>query len=162
MTITGNTDDASPFEGVSAAIAGSSDAALAAAEHLATTLGMRTFRVEDRDRAAYHAAASIASNFLMTLEWVAERLASTAGVDREALFPLVSAAVRNWGAVGPESALTGPIARGDAQTVERQRAAVQDRLPEYLPLFDALASATRDLAEARNRLPSPDTKEDRS
>lgn len=136
----------SPFVGVTAAVAGTNPTTVELAETLARALGMSTILVEDRDRAAYHAAASIASNFLITIEWVAEQLALTAGVSRDALLPLVSAAVRNWGEVGPEAALTGPIARGDASTVERQRAAIKERLPENLPLFDALAQATRDLA----------------
>ena len=85
---------------------------------------MRATRVAGEDRAAYHAAASIASNFLVTLEGAAERLAATAGVDRALLAPLVRAAVENWAARGAEDALTGPIARGDEETVARQRAAV--------------------------------------
>ena len=84
---------------------------------------MRAVRVADDDRAAYHAAASIASNFLVTLEGAAERLAATAGVDRELLAPLVRAAVENWAALGAERALTGPIARGDEATVARHREA---------------------------------------
>ena len=56
--------------------------------------------VADEDRAAYHAAASIASNFLVTLEGAAERLAATAGVDRALLAPLVRAAVENWARLG--------------------------------------------------------------
>ena len=74
---------------------------------------MRPMRVAPEDRAAYHAAASIASNFLVTLEAAAERLAATAGVDRAALAPLVRAAVETWAELGAERALTGPIARGD-------------------------------------------------
>ena len=97
--------------------------------------------VADDDRAAYHAAASIASNFLVTLEGAAERLAATAGVDRELLAPLVRAAVENWAGSAPADALTGPIARGDEATVARQRAAVAERAPDLLPLFDALADA---------------------
>lgn len=139
-------DAASPFAGAPAAVAGSSARAIEAAEDLARALGLRAFRVAEEDRAAYHAAASIASNFLVALEWFAEELAGSAGVGREALVPLVSATVRNWAAVGAERALTGPIARGDAATVERQRAAVAERLPERLALFDELASATRSLA----------------
>ena len=56
------------------------------------------------------------------------------------------AAVENWAARGAEDALTGPIARGDEETVARQRAAVAERTPELVPLFDALADATRALA----------------
>ena len=57
------------------------------------------------------------------LEGAAEELLATAGASREVLVPLVRAAVENWAALGPERALTGPIARGDEATVERQRAA---------------------------------------
>lgn len=141
----------SPFAGASAAVAGSSGHAIAMAEGLADALGLRPFRVEDKDRAAYHAAASVASNYLVALQRFAEDLAASAGVDREALIPLVSATVRNWAAVGAERALTGPIVRGDAATVERQRAAVEERLPERLALFDELARATRDLAAGSPR-----------
>jgi predicted short-subunit dehydrogenase-like oxidoreductase (DUF2520 family) len=134
------------FAGAAAAVEGSSPRALAAAEALAERLGMRPMRVAPEDRAAYHAAASIASNFLVTLEAAAERLAGTAGVDRAALAPLVRAAVDTWVELGGERALTGPIVRGDEATVERQRAALLERTPELAPLFDALADATRALA----------------
>jgi predicted short-subunit dehydrogenase-like oxidoreductase (DUF2520 family) len=136
------------FRGASAAVDGSTPRALAAAEELARRLGMRPMRVAPEDRAAYHAAASIASNFVVTLEAAAERLAATAGVDRAALAPLVRAAVETWAELGPERALTGPIARGDEGTVARQREAVLARTPELAPLFDALVDATRALARA--------------
>jgi predicted short-subunit dehydrogenase-like oxidoreductase (DUF2520 family) len=133
------------LRGAGCAVDGATPRALAAADALAASLGMRATRVADEDRAAYHAAASIASNFLVTLEGAAERLAATAGVDRALLAPLVRAAVENWAARGAESALTGPIARGDEATVGRQRAAVEERAPDLLPLFDALTDATRAL-----------------
>jgi predicted short-subunit dehydrogenase-like oxidoreductase (DUF2520 family) len=132
--------------GAGCAVDGSTSRALAAAEALAAALGMRATRVADEDRAAYHAAASIASNFLVTLEGAAERLAATAGVDRALLAPLVRAAVENWAARGAEEALTGPIARGDTATVARQRAAVAERTPDLLPLFDAMVDATQAVA----------------
>jgi predicted short-subunit dehydrogenase-like oxidoreductase (DUF2520 family) len=137
------------LRGAGCAVDGSTPRALASAEALAAALGMRATRVADEDRAAYHAAASIASNFLVTLEGAAERLAATAGVDRALLAPLVRAAVENWAARGAEGALTGPIARGDEDTVGAQRAAVADVAPEMLPLFDALAERTRALAATR-------------
>ncbi len=116
--------------GASAAVAGSTPRALQAAAALAAAVGLRAIEVDDEDRAAYHAAASIAANFLVTLEAAAERLAAGAGVDRAALRPLVQAALDNWARVGGERALTGPIARGDEATVARQRAAVAERTPE--------------------------------
>jgi predicted short-subunit dehydrogenase-like oxidoreductase (DUF2520 family) len=134
------------FEGAGAAIAGGTPRALGLARSLADALGMNPVEVEDSDRAAYHAAASIASNFLVTLEAAAERLAATAGVDRELLAALVRATVENWSALGPQRALTGPVARGDKATIARQRAAIAERAPDLLPLFDALVDATRALS----------------
>jgi predicted short-subunit dehydrogenase-like oxidoreductase (DUF2520 family) len=134
------------FAGAGAAIAGTGPRALALARQLAEALGMRAVVVADADRPAYHAAASVASNFLVTLEAAAEQLAETAGVDRALLVPLVRATVENWAAGGPERALTGPVARGDDETVEAQRAAVAERAPELLTLFDALVEATRRVA----------------
>lgn len=142
------------FAGGYAAIDGGTERALDAARRLALALGLETFRVRDADRAAYHAAASIASNFLVTIEGLAEQLARTTGVGREALVPLVRAAVENWSERGAAEALTGPIARGDEATVERQRAAVSERLPAYLPLFDALVAATRELARSGQAAPT--------
>ena len=79
------------------------------------------FELADDRRAAYHAAASIASNFLVTLEAAAERIAAGAGLPpdqaRTLLAPLVRSTVENWAELGPERALTGPVARGDEATV---------------------------------------------
>jgi predicted short-subunit dehydrogenase-like oxidoreductase (DUF2520 family) len=140
--------DAAPgvLQGAGCAVAGTTARALEVARALAASAGMRPAEVADADRAAYHAAASIASNFLVTLEGAAESLASTAGVDRELLAPLVRAAADNWARRGAREAQTGPIARGDEATVARQREAVVERTPELLALFDALADATRELA----------------
>ncbi|HMJ32870.1 MAG TPA: DUF2520 domain-containing protein [Baekduia sp.] len=149
MTVTAAGAD---FAGAAAAVAGTTERARAAARDLATALRMRPFAVADGDRAAYHAAASMASNFLITLEWAAERLGP---VDRAALAPLVHATVDNWLAHGPQAALTGPIARGDEDTVARQRAAVAQRTPDLLELFDALTSATRALAATGAPAPAP-------
>jgi predicted short-subunit dehydrogenase-like oxidoreductase (DUF2520 family) len=134
------------FTGAGAAIAGTTPRALSLAAELANALQMRAVEISEGDRAAYHAAASIASNFLITLEAAAERLANSAGADRALLVPLVRAAVENWATLGPERALTGPVARGDELTVERQRSAVAERAEDLLPLFDALVDATRALA----------------
>ena len=82
MTVTAD-DGAERFAGAGAAIAGSTPArARDRAASSRSALGMRPFEIAEADRAAYHAAASIASNFLVTLEAAAERLAGDAGVDR--------------------------------------------------------------------------------
>jgi predicted short-subunit dehydrogenase-like oxidoreductase (DUF2520 family) len=134
--------------GSGCAVAGSTERAERVAADLARSLGMRPVRVRDADRAAYHAAASIASNYLVTLEAAAERVAATAGLEREHLVELVRATIDNWAQLGPAEALTGPLVRGDEDTVARQRAAVAERAPELLELFDAMADATRALAGA--------------
>jgi predicted short-subunit dehydrogenase-like oxidoreductase (DUF2520 family) len=140
MTVTAH---GARFEGAAAAVAGTTERARCTAADLATSLGMTPVEVADEDRAAYHTAASVASNFLVTLQAAAERLAQTAGVDREHLVPLVRASVENWAAMGPEKALTGPVARGDHETVARQRAEIEERAPDLLPLFDELVEATK-------------------
>ncbi|MDP9294672.1 MAG: DUF2520 domain-containing protein, partial [Actinomycetota bacterium] len=78
----------------------------------------------------------------------AERIAATAGVDRELLAPLARAALENWAELGAPRALTGPVARGDEETIARQRAAVQERAPDLLEVFDALVGASRGLVAA--------------
>ena len=139
------------FRGIGCAVAGRSPEALEIAQELATRLGARPFPLADEQRAGYHAAASIASNFVVTLLAAAEEVAATVGVTasdaRALLAPLVRSSVENWAAHGPETALTGPVARGDERTVERQRAAIALRTPDLLPLFDALCASTRSLAE---------------
>lgn len=147
-------DGPSQLAGASAAIAGGTPHARGIAHQLALHLGLTPIDVADQDRAAYHAAASIASNFLITLEAAAERLAADAGVDRAALVPLVRATIENWASLGPERALTGPIARGDEETVTRHRGAIAERAPDLLPLFDALAEATRSLARREAEVPA--------
>ena len=139
------------FAGATCTIDGNSPRALAAARALAERLEMRVRVIASADRALYHAAASAASNFLVTVEGMAEQLAERVGLDREALAPLVRAAVQNWERQGARSALTGPIARGDEETVTRQRAAVATAAPDLLPLWDALVAGTRTLA----RQPAP-------
>jgi predicted short-subunit dehydrogenase-like oxidoreductase (DUF2520 family) len=143
MTVTAQ---GASFAGATAAVAGASERALLYADALARRLDMRPVHIADADRIAYHAAACIASNFLVTLEGLAERVGQTAGLQREPLAALVRATVANWAQLGAQRALTGPIARGDEQTVARQRDAIAARLPDELELFDALTDATRRLA----------------
>jgi predicted short-subunit dehydrogenase-like oxidoreductase (DUF2520 family) len=146
QTVTGT----ARFEGCGCATAGSTPEALELADRMAHDLGMLPFEVQDHQRATYHAAASIASNFLVTLLAEAEALADAAGIEgfdaRQMLGPLVRTTVENWIAVGPKLALTGPVARGDHATVAAQRAAIAARHPQLEPLFDQLVERTEALA----------------
>jgi len=88
------------------------------ARWLAETLGLQPFVLADDQRALYHAGASIASNFLVTLHRAAAELFEQAGAPPAALVPLMERTIEN----GFE--LTGPIARGDRETVDRHLAAL--------------------------------------
>jgi predicted short-subunit dehydrogenase-like oxidoreductase (DUF2520 family) len=151
MTVTA---DGADFTGAGAAIAGNTPRALAYAAQLAGALRMQPVEIPEEGRPAYHAAASVASNFLVTLEAAAERIGAGVGLGRDQLVPLVRATVENWARLGPERALTGPVARGDEATVARQRRAIAAAAPELIELFDALVSATRELAADREAQPA--------
>ena len=150
MTVT---REGAHFNGAGAAVAGTTPRALDVALSLAWALHMHAVEIADIDRAAYHTAASMASNFLVTLQDAAEQMLGTAGADRSILVPLVRATLENWASMGASAALTGPIARGDEATVARQRAAVSERAPELLELFDALCDRTRQLARRSKAAP---------
>ena len=139
-------DGVADFSGATAAIAGTNDRARKVARALATALGMHPIEVSDEERIAYHAAASIAANFLVALETIAERVGERAGVNRRHLLPLARAALENWASLGP-MALTGPIARGDDGTVKLHRAEIRKHAPEFLAVWDALAKVTKRIAD---------------
>jgi predicted short-subunit dehydrogenase-like oxidoreductase (DUF2520 family) len=140
-------DGRSDLAGAPAAVAGTDARAEAVAAALAQALGMTAFAIDETDRALYHAAASMASNFLVTLEQGASELLAGSGVEnpRAVLAPLVRRTLENWIADGP-SALTGPIARGDEATVLRHREAISQTRPDLVSFYDALADATRAMA----------------
>lgn len=148
------TSDATNFRGAACAIAGRSDSARHAARDIAASLGMEPIDVPDELRAIYHAAASMASNYLVTIEDAADQLSRATGVERRHLARLAQSALDNWTRVGGRAALTGPIVRGDDATVARQRAAVEHQAPHLVHLWDSLVDATRALA----RTPSPDSR----
>jgi predicted short-subunit dehydrogenase-like oxidoreductase (DUF2520 family) len=136
------------FAGIGCAVEASTPRAHSACLLIVHALGMQPFEMSDALRPLYHAAASLGSNYMVTVANAAERLMAQAGVPRELLVPLVMAAVQNWSTLGAQ-ALTGPIARGDEDTVAHQRAAIADHAPDMLQLWDALAHATRHMANQR-------------
>ncbi len=118
-------------------------------ERIALTVRMRPFRLDPADRVRYHAAASVASNHIVALLGQVERLAANAGVPFEAFLPLVRGAVENVSELGPADALTGPVARGDHETVARHLDALPaDERDAYRALVrEARRLAGRDDAE---------------
>ncbi len=124
------------LDGAWAATTAESPDALAVATWLAETLGLRPFRLLDENRAAYHAGAAIASNYLVTLRRAAGALLEAAGAPPEALDPLMTRTIEN------EFELTGPIQRGDWETVERHLDAIRATCPELEQTYRVLADAT--------------------
>jgi predicted short-subunit dehydrogenase-like oxidoreductase (DUF2520 family) len=132
------------------AVAGSTEGALQLARQLGDVLGMRPFSVPEERRAAYHAAAAMASNLLVALEESAAAVLDDTGASatgRELLAPLVLRTAANWAERGAEG-LTGPIARGDAETIERHLEALRDAAPELIPVYESLTERARVLAGA--------------
>jgi predicted short-subunit dehydrogenase-like oxidoreductase (DUF2520 family) len=127
------------LDGAWAAVSGETDEALAVGTSLADVLGLRPFVLEDGHRALYHAGAAIASNYVVTLRRSAGELLAAAGAPPEALDPLMRRVIDNG------FQLTGPIERGDWETVERHRAAIAVHAPELVAAYDALARLTRDM-----------------
>jgi predicted short-subunit dehydrogenase-like oxidoreductase (DUF2520 family) len=128
------------LDGTWAAIAGESSEALEAAGHLAAALGLHAFEIAEANRSLYHAAAVIASNYLVALERSSARLFELAGAPPEALLPLMR------GTVEAGFPLTGPIARGDWETVAAHLDALAEHAADLLPLYRALGAVVAGLA----------------
>ena len=128
------------LDGVWGAVSAETDEARAVARWLAGTLGLRPFDLEDDKRAAYHAGAAVASNYLVTLRAAARSLLDAAGAPPEALDPLIR------GVMDAGFELTGPIARGDWDTVDRHLAVIRAERPELENLYLVLAAATATVA----------------
>ncbi|HUK35896.1 MAG TPA: DUF2520 domain-containing protein [Vicinamibacterales bacterium] len=128
---------ATQLDGSWAAVTAESAGAGDRGRWLASVLGLRPFDLHDDRRVLYHAGATVASNFLVTLYRAAAQLVRTAGAPEEALLPLMRRTIDN----GFE--LTGPIARGDWTTVEAHLAAIQQYAPELEDLYRTMTRATR-------------------
>ena len=131
---------AEQLDGAWAAVTAETEAARAAGRWLAETLALRPFDLADSARTLYHAGAVFASNYVVTLQRAASLLFESAGAPPEALEPLMRRTIEN----GFE--LTGPIARGDWDTVAAHRAAIQEHRAELDHLYETLAGATLALA----------------
>lgn len=125
------------IDGAWAAVTAETAEARALGHELATTLGLRPFDLADDRRMLYHAGASIAANFLVTLRRAAGELLQAAGAPPEALDPLMTRTIEN------RFELTGPISRGDWDTVDGHLRAIRAEAPQLEPLYRVLAEATR-------------------
>jgi predicted short-subunit dehydrogenase-like oxidoreductase (DUF2520 family) len=128
------------LDGAWAAVSGESDEALAAGFALAGLLGLHPFELDDDEHPLYHAAAAIASSFLVSIHWAAAELFEEAGVPPRALLPLMQRTMDN------DFELTGPLTRGDWETVERHLEVIRERRPDLEPMYRALTEMTATVA----------------
>jgi predicted short-subunit dehydrogenase-like oxidoreductase (DUF2520 family) len=127
---------------------------------LVRELGGTPIEVPEVSKPLYHAAACMASNYLTTLIHTVEEIYLSLGLSRDeaarASWPLIKGTLKNIETKGSVQALTGPISRGDAGTVEQHVHVFRETLPDYLPIYCALGLLTVDLARKRNSL-SPES-----
>jgi predicted short-subunit dehydrogenase-like oxidoreductase (DUF2520 family) len=156
MTFTGRPDDVDRLAGISFGVT-APDPLRTAAEALVMEMGGEPVFIAEQDRPLYHAALAGSANHLVTLVVEAADLLARAGVARPArmLGPLLSAALDNALRLG-DAGLTGPVARGDAQTVASHLEALRSAAPEALPAYLALARLTATRALAAGTLTAPD------
>jgi predicted short-subunit dehydrogenase-like oxidoreductase (DUF2520 family) len=141
--------------GSGAAVTAEDEAGFALGEGLARDAGAVPFRLPDGARPLYHAAAVFAANYVAVVTVLADRLFREAGLTDPVPFfePLSRAVLENVAALGPAAALTGPAARGEAETIRRNLEALAERAQEAVPAYLALADVALDIARRSGRLP---------
>lgn len=143
---------ASAFDGTFCGIEGAGEA-LALLTPAFEAIGARLVPIDAAAKTVYHAASVFASNYLVTVMDAALRAWQAAGIPpgiaRELAAPLATETLANVLRLGPEAALSGPIARGDMATVARQQTAVAGWDPATGRLYEAVAEATADLARRK-------------
>jgi len=110
----------------------------------------RELRIPKEEKPLYHAGAVVASNFLVSLVWVSLLMYEKVGLDKKAAFhallPLIGGTLRNIETLGAPEALTGPIVRGDIDTVRNHLAVIQERFPEFSEFYRIMGRITVELA----------------
>ena len=145
-----------PFKGINISVEGDPDA-VSQGKDIAAALGARAFAIPTESKTLYHASAVVASNYLVTLVQFALTLLMETGLKEDVAFeilsPLIQGTLFNIGSKGCTRALTGPVARGDHETVSRHLADIDQKLPEFSALYRLLGAHTLDIAQAGNGLP---------
>ncbi len=144
MTFVGDPKiEAERMQGAPFAVTAPDDRSRALALKVVEAAGGRAFVVDESSRALYHAALCHAANHLVTLISGGASMLRAAGVERpsDVLKPLVQAALEN-ALKGGMQALSGPLLRGDAQTIENHLVALERSAPEILPDYIAMARGT--------------------
>jgi predicted short-subunit dehydrogenase-like oxidoreductase (DUF2520 family) len=135
------------------------DAGRRAAEKLVAALGGIVLELRSTQMASYHAAAALASNYVVALIDVAAQVLAASGVTPEqaaqALVPLAEGALRNVVHKGTTEGLTGPVRRGDASTIQRHLEALRSA-PDVAEIYRALARRAVEIAARIDGSDAPD------
>jgi len=144
-----------PFQGIIAAIEGD-ERALAVARQVGESMGATCFTIKTEAKVLYHAAAAVASNYLVTIIDIAFSFLESAGINRKdavtILFPLIQGTLSNIRDIGIPQALTGPIARGDLETIKRHLEQIGTHHPDLSPVYGRLGLQTIRLAQGKGSL----------
>ncbi len=155
QSFAGGNSEKNPFKGIMMAAEGR-EAAVKIAWQIAQSLGAKPFEIHTDKKRLYHASAVVASNYLVTLMNLSLHLLMASGVPSqnawEVLKPLVEGTLFNIEKAGIPRALTGPIARGDVETVEGHLAEMGRKAPACLDLYRSLGRHTIEIALARGGL----------
>jgi predicted short-subunit dehydrogenase-like oxidoreductase (DUF2520 family) len=132
------------------------DELLPLGERLVGEMGGIPFRISSAQKPLYHAAACMASNYMVALTAAAEQILTACGLDEPAssrlLAPLVRTTAQNLAALGPEVALTGPISRGDVRTVAKHLKALAEAPGELTTIYKVLGRKTVEVARSKGTL----------
>jgi predicted short-subunit dehydrogenase-like oxidoreductase (DUF2520 family) len=145
----------SPFSGINISLEGA-DRAVALGREIVAALGASSFTIPTQAKTIYHAAAVVASNYLVTLEHFALSLLKEAGLDEAVAYtilePLIQGTLNNIKARGSVNALTGPVARGDDKIISCHLKDIDKKTPQFSQLYRVLGKHTLEIAASRGEL----------
>jgi predicted short-subunit dehydrogenase-like oxidoreductase (DUF2520 family) len=126
------------------------------AETIVLALGGKPIYISSKQKSLYHAAACVASNYLVSLLNVVESIYQSIGISekdaKKAYLPLIYGSLKNIELSGSIQALTGPIVRGDSGTIQKHVDAINANLPQYASLYSSLGLVTVNLARKKGTL----------
>ncbi|OPJ56272.1 Rossmann-like and DUF2520 domain-containing protein [Alkalithermobacter paradoxus] len=119
-------------------------------ESILKNTGNKYFRIDSQLKSIYHAGACVVSNYLVTLMDFGLSFFEKSGINREdafeAVYPLISGTLENIRNLGCEKGITGPIARGDINTVKKHLTSIEENIPERLDFYRIMALRTVDIS----------------
>jgi predicted short-subunit dehydrogenase-like oxidoreductase (DUF2520 family) len=146
-----------PFSGIVTSVEGDPEA-VDAAKSLSEDLGSFCVTIKTDAKMLYHASAVVASNYLVTLLDLSLKLIKVSGVSGadalRGLKPLIEGTISNVEKMGVPNALTGPVARGDINTIKEHLSEISSKTPHLLALYRMLGLHTVEIAQAKGTIPA--------